>query len=328
MPFNIISTSPTFGHYVLEPLEFLRKHDCKVDLIPLDERASQEELMTFAKDYDAMIIGLDDINRRVIEAAKKLKVVTKHGAGIDNIDVKAATQKGIIVNNAPGANSDAVADLTMGLFLSLARRIPYADRVVKEGEWPRIIGSQVSSKILGIVGTGEIGKKVAKRALGLDMQLLLYDLVEDEELAALPAARYVELDELISASDYVSLHVPLTDNTRNMIAARELSLMKPGAYLVNVARGGVVDEAALFEALEAQKIAGAACDVFTAEPAHGNPLLSLNNLLATPHMGMYTQEALILTGMICAQDIVAVLEGRAPKYSVNSNELLAGRNGR
>jgi D-3-phosphoglycerate dehydrogenase len=321
MPFKIMSTSPTFGHYVHEPLDYFKDHGCQVDLLPLGKTATQDELISYAKKYHAMIIGLDDINSKVLMAAENLKVVTKHGAGIDNIDLSAATQKGIMVNSAPGANSDAVADLTLGLFIALAREIPFANQTVKDGNWPRIIGGQVSGKTLGIVGTGEIGKKVAKRAMGFSMDLLLYDVKKDAELSAHPSARYTGLKELLKKSDFVSLHVPMTNGTCGMISKPELELMKSSAYLVNMARGGVVDEPALFNALKERKIAGAACDVFVKEPAGDNPLLSLDNLLATPHMGMYTKEALILTGMICTKDIVAALKGETPKY-VNNPEVL------
>jgi len=170
---------------------------------------------------------------------------------------------------------------------------------------------------IGCIGVGQIGKKVARRALGFDMEVLVYDVVEDAEFAEETGARYLPLDEVLAKSDFISLHVPLVDSTRNLIGARELGLMKPSAFLVNVARGGVVNEEALLEALKAKQISGAAADVFTQEPAKGNPLLEIENLIATPHMGMYTREALIETGMMCVRNIVDALEGRRPQYLNN-----------
>lgn len=317
MTFKLVSTSPTFGFYVQEPVEYLKAHDCEVELIPQGKKLSEEELMECASDSDAMIVGVEKITGRVIQAGKNLKVIAKHGAGVDNVDMHEATAKGIVVTSAPGANSDAVADLTIGLFLALARRIPYADRSVKTGEWPRIVGAGFDKKTLGIVGVGQIGKKVAKRAAGFDMEVLVYDVIQDPEFADKLGVKYLPLDEVLTKSDFISVHVPLLDATRNMIGKREIDLMKPGAFLVNVARGGVVDEDALFEALKDNKIAGAACDVFTREPAKDNPLLTLENVIATPHMGMYTREALVDTGMMCVRYIVDTLEGRKPQFLNN-----------
>ena len=159
MKFKVLSTSPTFGYYTPEPLEFLKNHGGVVDLVPQGKKMSEEELIHSIKDYDAMIVGVEKITEAMIQSTEKLKIIAKHGAGVDNINVQAASGKRIVVISAPGANSDAVADLTMGLFLSLARKIPFADRSVREGGWPRIVGTQVSGKVLGIIGLGDIGKE-------------------------------------------------------------------------------------------------------------------------------------------------------------------------
>jgi len=317
MTFKIVSTSPSFGFYVQEPVDYLKAHGCEVELIPQGKKLSEAELLECASEVDAMIVAFENISERVIQTATNLKVVAKHGAGVDNIDMAAATKRGIVVTSAPGANSDAVADLTIGLFLALARQIPFADSSVKAGEWPRIIGSGFNNKTLGIVGTGQIGKKVARRAAGFDMEVLVYDVFEDTDFSTDTGATYLPLEEVLSKSDFISIHVPLTDKTRHLIGARELGLMKKSAYLVNVARGGIVDEDALLEVLNQKQICGAASDVFLQEPAKGNPLLEVENLIATPHMGMYTREALIDTGMICVRNIVDTLEGRRPQYLNN-----------
>jgi len=321
MAFKFVSTSPTFGYYAPGPVAYLKQHGCEVELAPQGKKLSEDELAAYAAGADAMVVGIEKITARVIEAGQKLKVIAKHGAGVDNIDMEAATRNGIVVTSAPGANSDAVADMTIGLFLALARRIPFADRSVKAGGWPRFAGTQLNGKTLGIIGVGQIGKKVAARAKGFDMRIVAYDVVQDADFASRFDARYLSLDEVLSESDFLSMHVPLTPATRNLIGARELGLMKNGAFLVNIARGGIIDEAALFSALQEKKIAGAALDVFAQEPPAGSPLLALDNLIATPHMGGYSMEALEETGMICVRTIVDVLEGRKPQFLNNPDVL-------
>jgi len=317
MVYKIISTSLTFGYYVSEPVEYLKDHGCELDLVPQGKKMSEEELIEAAKGYQAMIVGVEKITEPVIQASKNLKVIAKHGAGVDNIDMKMATERGIPVISAPGANSDAVADVTVGLFLSLARSIPLADRSVKEGGWPRMVGVQIHGKVLGIIGLGQIGKKVAKRAFGFDMKILAHDIIEDKDFAKKWGVTYISLDELLSKSDFISIHIPLLHSTRRLIGDRELRLMKEGAFLVNISRGDIVDEEALYHALKEGRIRGAALDVFSREPPEGSPLLKLNNLISTPHMGGYTFEALRETGMICARGIVDVLEGRPPQFLMN-----------
>ena len=321
MTFNILSTSPTFGYYANEPLEYLKNHGCKVDLVPRGKKMSEEELRENIRECNAMIVGVEHITESIIQASKKLKVIAKHGAGVDNIDLEAASGKGIVVFSAPGANSEAVADLTIGLFLSLARNIPFADRSVKGGGWPRIVGTQLNGKVLGIIGLGQIGKKVAKRALGFDMRVLAYDVFKDESYSQKCGITYLSLDEVLSKSDFLSIHVPLTLSTRRLIDERKLRLMKEGAFLVNISRGDIVDEEALYQVLKEGKIRAAALDVFYQEPPKESPLLTLDNVIVTPHMGGYTFEALKETGMICARGIIDVLEGRRPQFIVNPEVL-------
>jgi len=199
------------------------------------------------------------------------------------------------------------------LFLSLARRIPSADRLVRSGEWARMVEFQFSGKVLGIIGLGEIGKRVAKRASGFEMKILACDIVKDEVFAEKWNITYLPLNALLSESDFISLHVPLDDSTRGMIAEREIGLMKKTAYLVNIARGNIVDEKALYQALKENRIKAAALDVFSQEPPKDNPLLTLDNIIVSPHMGAYTYEALKKSGMACVIDIIDTLEGKMPK---------------
>ena len=317
MAYKIISTSPTFGYYAFEPVEYLKDHGCELDLVPQGKKMSEEELIESAKGYQAMIVGMEKITEAVIQASKNLKVIAKHGAGVDNIDVKTASDREIAVISAPGANSDAVADLTIGLLLSLARNIPFADRSVKEGGWPRIVGIQVNGKVLGIIGLGQIGKRVAQRASGFDMKVLAYDIFKDEGFAQKWGITYLPLEELLAKSDFLSVHIPLTPSTRGLIGEKELRLMKKDSFLVNISRGDIVDEEALYQALKEGRIKGAALDVFSSEPPKESPLLKLSNVISTPHMGGYTLEALKETGMICVRGIVDVLEGRQPQFAVN-----------
>ncbi len=317
MNLKVVSTSPTFGYYAAEPLEYLKTHGAQIILAPQGKKMSEQELIEFVRDFDAIIVGIEKITAQVIEASKKLRIITKHGAGVDNVDVKTSSGRGIVVTSAPGANSDAVADLTIGLFLSLAREIPFADRSVKEGKWPRLAGVQMNEKTLGIIGLGQIGKKVAKRALGFDMRVLVYDVIQDETFARQTGIRYVSLDELLTHSDFISIHVPLIPSTHRLIGERELGLMKKQAFIVNISRGNIVDEEALYRSLKEGKIRGAALDVFSQEPPTGSPLFSLNNVILTPHMGGYTLEALRDTGMICVRNIVDLFEGKRPQFIVN-----------
>jgi len=322
MTHKILSTSPSFGYFASEPLEYLKSHGCEWDLLPQGKKISQEELTDRIKGYDAIVVGMEEkITEGVLDAAVRLKVIAKHGAGVDNIDVGAATKKGIPVVSAAGANSDAVADLTIGLFISLARRIPFADRSVKEGKWPRIAGLQMNGKVLGIIGLGQIGKKVARRATGFDMKVLSYDVVKDEPFAEKWGITYLPLEEVLAQADFISIHIPLIPSTRGLIGEKELRLMKKDSFLVNVSRGTIVDEEALYRALNEGRIRGAALDVFGQEPAGENPLLKLDNFISTPHMAGYTQEALIETGMICVRAIVEVLNGRRPQNVINPQVL-------
>ncbi|MFC1941557.1 phosphoglycerate dehydrogenase [Chloroflexota bacterium] len=317
MTLKVLSTSPTFGYYVSEPLEYLKKHGCEVELVPQGEKLSEEELIEGVKECSALIVGVEKITEPVIQASGKLKIIAKHGAGVDNIDIKAAASRGVVVINASGANSEAVADLTIGLFLSLARSIPFADHSVKEGKWPRIVGVQLNGKILGIIGLGQIGKKVVKRALGFDMKVVVYDVLKDEAFAQKWGITYLSLDELLAESDFLSIHVPISPSTRRLIGERELRLMKKEAFLLNISRGDIVDEEALYQVLKEGRIKGAALDVLFNEPPRESPLLKLDNVILTPHMGGYTFEALRETGMICARGIVNVLEGRQPQFATN-----------
>lgn len=307
MAFKILSTSPTFGHYAVEPVKYLEQHGCQVELSPQGKKLTEEDLIGLVREIDAIIVGFDKMTQRVIGAGRRLKVIAKHGAGTDNIDTEAAARQGVSVISAPGANSDAVADLTLGLMLALARDLVKTDRSVREGNWPRVVGVQLGGKVLGIVGLGQVGRKVAARAAGFGMKIVAHDAAPDEAFAGRAGITYLPLDQLLSESDFVSLNVSLNAATNRLIGRSQLDLMKKDAFLINVSRGEVVDEEALYEYLKEKKIKAAALDVFAAEPLKDSRFAALDNVILSPHMGGYTYDALKDTGMICARGIIEVL---------------------
>ena len=293
------------------------KHVAEVD-VRLDLTA--ETLLDVLPEYDALVVrSQTKVTANVLAAGTRLRVVGRAGTGVDNIDLDAANRQGILVVNAPASNSIAVAELTIGLMLALARHIPQAHSSLQSGKWERTkySGWEVRGKTLGLVGFGRIAAEVARRARALEMNIIAYDPIINAERAAQLGVAPVTLDELVAQADVVSLHVPLIDATRNLFDATRLAQMKRGAYLINCARGGIVDENALAEALASGQIGGAALDVFAKEPPTG-PLLALPNLIGLPHLGASTEEAQALTAADVAEGVVDALAGRSPRYAVNA----------
>lgn len=317
MSFKVLVTSTSFGKVVKDPVELLDKKGYQIVWNELGRPLKENEVMERIKGVDAYIAGLDEITAKAIEAADKLKVISKYGAGIDNIDVEAATKRKIIVTNTPGTNTEAVADLTFGLMLAVARKIPQADESTKKGEWEKFFGSAVYGKTLGIVGMGDIGRSVARRARGFNMRVIYWSRRRKSDIEEETGANYTDLKSVLKEADFVSLHLALTPETKNIIGEDEIKLMKPTAFLINTARGPLIDEDALYRCLKEQVIAGAAVDSYVTEPPKGSPLLSLTNIITTPHMGGYTYEALRNMGMTSVENIIDVLEGRKPKFVVN-----------
>jgi D-3-phosphoglycerate dehydrogenase len=278
---------------------------------------SDTELMEVIPEIDGYIAGLDTISRQVIEAATNLKVIARYGVGVDAVDLEAAEEKGIIVTNTPGANSASVAELTVGLMLSLARNIPFAAQVTKSGEWPRLGGLSLEGKVVGLLGFGAIGQQVARRLSGFDCKILAYDPVVDELQSAELNVELVPREDVLRQADFVSLHCPLTDETKGMVDPVFLGQMRDGAYLINTSRGELVDENALYEAIYNEKLRGAALDVFAKQPPNpDNPLLSLEQVIPTPHMGAHTDGATNAMGWIALSDCLAVLRGEQPEHRV------------
>ena len=301
-------------------LDLLRRHaqiDVRTTLSP-------EELVTAIAGYEGLVVRSQTrVTADVVEAGSELRVIGRAGVGVDNIDVEAATRRGVVVVNSPTAVNVAAAEHTLGMLLALARHIPEASASLRAGRWDRSLytGVEIRGKVLGIIGIGNIGSEVARRAGALEMKLLATDPFASDEYASHLGARLVPLEELLGEADFVSLHVPLTAATHELIGRRELALLKPGARLLNCARGGIVDEQALLEAIESGRLAGAALDVFANEPPTGSPLLAHPRVVATPHLGASTEEAQVGAAVEVAEQVIAVLEDEPARYAVNAPAL-------
>jgi D-3-phosphoglycerate dehydrogenase len=281
---------------------------------------ARDDFLAMLPDYDALIVRSQvQVDATAIAAAQRLKVVGRAGVGVDNIDVQAATSAGIAVVNAPTANTIAAAEHTLALILALSRHVAAADASVRRGEWRRadFMGAELNGRTLGIVGLGRVGLAVADRARAFEMTLLGSDPLVRADAAAAHGVRLVELDAMLPAADVITLHVPLAAATRGLIDATRLARLKPGALLVNVARGGIVDEAALAEALSVGRLGGAAIDVFEHEPVRDSPLLSAPNTVLTPHLGASTAEAQERASLEVVEGVIDVLAGRPAAYQVN-----------
>ncbi len=280
----------------------------------------KEKLLEKVEDADAIIVrSATKVTKEVLDRAKKLRVIGRAGVGVDNIDVKEATKRGIVVVNAPDASSITVAELTIGLMLALARNIVKANNSLKARKWEKkkLMGVELRGKTLGIIGLGRIGSQVAKKAKAFEMRVIAYDPFIPEEVARSIGVELKSLEDVLREADFLTLHVPLTEKTRHLIGEREINIMKDGAYLINCARGGVVDEKALYKALKEGKLSGAALDVFEKEPPFESPLLDLENVIVTPHLGASTVEAQRLASLIVCEEVKNVLLGKPAKNVVN-----------
>jgi D-3-phosphoglycerate dehydrogenase len=281
-----------------------------------------EEVLERIGGYAGLIVrSATKVTAEVIERADNLKAIGRAGIGVDNIDVEAATKRGILVANAPASNTVAAAEHTLALMLAAARRIPAADSSLRNGEWNRSAfkGVEVAEKTLGLVGLGHVGTIVARGAVGMGMRVIAYDpYVSEERMRSMNVERAESLDEIFEASDFVSLHVPRTPQTAGIVDAGALEKMKPSAYLINAARGGIVDETALYNALKEGAIAGAALDVFEEEPTTDSPLFALPNVVVTPHLGASTAEAQDRAGVTAAEQVAVALRGAVPLHAINA----------
>ncbi|MFH8133423.1 phosphoglycerate dehydrogenase [Pantoea osteomyelitidis] len=313
---KVICTSPSFAKYDATPIETLKQNG--FELITLAADAPLSALEPHLAETVAMIVAFTNVNDALLANAPNLKIVCKHGVGVDNIDLEATRARDIYVTNVPDANKHAVADFAFALILNSARQVTQAAFETRAGHWPRIFATDVYGKTLGIIGLGNIGKQVALRAKGFNMRVIAFDFYPDEKFAAEHNIEFVSMDRLTEASDFITLHTPLTDETRNLFDRARIGRMKKSAFLINVSRGGVVNEQDLFHALQDNVIAGAAADVFVQEPLETHPLFSLANFIPTSHIAGYTDGAISAIGERCVQQILqSITQGERPMNVMN-----------
>ena len=282
---------------------------------------TEAELVRQIGAYDALIVRSGtQVTRPVIQAGFHLQVIGRAGVGVDNIDLEAATERGVLVVNAPDGNSIAAAEHTIAVMLALARHIPQADSSLREHKWERkrFMGVEITGKTLGVIGMGRIGREVARRGRGLGMRVLAYDPYVSHDHAERLGVELRDLDHILARADFLTVHVPLTPTTRGLIGARELAMLKPSARVINCARGGIIDEAALNDALAQGLLAGAAFDVFSHEPPLDSPLLDNAKVVVTPHLGASTHEAQVAVAVDVARQVLDVLNGKPPAHPVNA----------
>ena len=290
-------------------------------IVDVRDKISAEELLEIIGEYDALMVrSASKVTAEVIERATKLKIIGRAGVGVDNIDIPAATARGIIVINSPGGNTIAATEHTFAMMMSLSRKIPVANETMQKGQWNRkqYVGVELKGKTLGVIGLGRIGIGVSKRALGFEMNVIGYDPYVNEERANELGIKVVSLDELITSSDFITVHMPLTADTKNMISINEMKKMKNSVRLINCARGGIINENDLATAIKEKIIAGAAIDVFVEEPiSKDHPLIGLDNVVLTPHLGASTIEAQIGVSLDVSKGIKAALNGEPVLNAVN-----------
>lgn len=299
-------------------LEYLHAAGCRVDVktppSPVHERWQMEQV----RDAEALVFAMERVSAQLLEAAPKLKVIARPGVGYDTVDLAAATRRKIAVTIAAGANHQSVADFAMGLLLLCARGIMEGAHSCQERRWDRVIGTEVWEKTLTVVGLGRIGRGMIRRARGFDMRVLAVVRSQDREFAAQHGVEFVSLEEGLRRADFVSLHAPLNAQTENLLDERALGLMKPGAFLINTSRGGLIDEFALAAAVRNKRLAGAALDVLREQGANSSsPLIGVPGIIVTPHMATFAREAMDRVALSVAQSIVAVLRGERPPSVVN-----------
>jgi len=307
---HVLVTSTSFGRFDSRLKQELEEQVGRVSYNESGKPLSPAELVALLPDVDGYIAGLDNINRAVLEAADQLQVVARYGVGTDRVDLEAARELGIVVTNTPGANAVSVAELTLALILNLVRPVISASEQTRSGGWPRTSGLTLEGKTIGLLGLGAIGKEVAKRLHGFACRLLAYEVLPDKIFAAGYNVSLVTLDELLAGSDILSMHIPVLPQTRQLVNTSFLARMKEGSYLINTARGELVDEQALFEAITSGHLAGAALDAFAQEPPGAeNALLRLPQVIPTPHMGAHTDGATNAMGWMALRNCLAVLKG-------------------
>jgi glyoxylate reductase len=312
-----------------QALDLLRRNGVDFGFNPKDEPPSERSLIREVSNVDGLLCLLTEkITSDIVDAGKKLKVIANIAVGYDNVDLKRATEKGIFVTNTPGVLTETTADLAWALLMASARRIVEADRFLRAGKWKIqwnlmfMTGLDINGKTLGILGLGRIGQALARRARGFNMRILYYDEKRNTDAEAEFGVKYTEMETLLKEADFISIHVPLSEKTRNMIGERQLAMMKRTAILVNTSRGPIVDEHALYDALKRGTIAGAGLDVFQKEPIErSNPLIKLDNVVLVPHIGSASVETRTRMAVMAVNNAISALKGEIPQNLVNPDVL-------
>lgn len=315
---RLLVTPTSYGKNDLRLKTELEAQVGEVIYNPTGKPLASAEVAQLLPGIDGYIAGLDDIDVDALRSADRLKVIARYGVGVDNVDLSAAKERGIVVTNTPGANSVSVAELALGLMLALARQIPEAVEAVHQGKWPRYPGISLEGKTIGILGLGAIGKQLARRLAGFDCKILAFDPFADSAFAKDHQIELAPMEEVIKQADFVSLHLPLLPETRGLVDETFLKGMKKGSFLINTSRGETVDENALLKAIQSGHIKGAGLDAFTIEPPDPeNPLLALPQVIATPHLGAQTDGATSNMGWLAMRDCLAVLRNEKPVFTIS-----------
>ena len=304
---KILTSPSSFGQISTEPYEIIEKNGYTVIKNPYGRKLTEDEVIALASDCVGIVAGVESLSSRVMDALPKLKCISRVGVGMDSVDLEYADKKGIVVVNTPDGPTRSVAELTLALTLSLIRRVPQADSRMKQKKWEKQTGNLLHNKTVGIIGLGRIGKMVAEMFRALGNPVIGYDLFPNQSWANSMGVKICDLNQVLSDSDIVTIHIPGKKDNTAVIDAHELSLMKKGAFLINIARGGVVDEAALFQSLKSGQLAGAGIDVFTKEPYSG-PFCELDNVVLTPHLGSYAEEGKLQMEIDAVNNIVDTLK--------------------
>ncbi len=303
-----------------DDLDLIREQGHEVELFSQAETLAGGALAAYVGGFDALLVGLDPVTTEMLSGGR-LKVVSRFGIGVDSVDVEAATEAGIMVTNTPGASKIGVAELAISLMFSLARQLPQHHNWTKAGGWRRRLGFELSGKTLGLVGLGQVGKEVARRAVSLGMRVVAHDIAWNQDFSRKHEIERGSLENVLSRSDFVSLHVPSAPDTIGLMGEKQLKMMKKGAMLINTARGSLIDEEALYSALISEHLGGAALDVFAAEPPAGSPLLDLDHVIFSPHQGGETRESYRNYSRMCTDNVLAALRGDRPPNIVNPEVL-------
>lgn len=301
----------------IQALEVLANYSQDLVFNPMGRPLTEDELIELLKDCDGYLAGLDYITERVINSCGKLKIISRYGAGVDRVDLNAAKAKGIAVTNTPGVNAQAVAELAIGLIMSLTRKIPFLNNHTRQNEWVRITGIELRGKTLGILGLGAIGKTLAKIAQGFSMKVISYDPYINQDYALANNICVKTFDEVIQESDIISLHLPLTPSTKHLINGEVMASMKKGTILVNTSRGGLIDEDAAYRLLKSGHLGGLGLDAFELEPPNNSPLFELDNVVVTPHTGAHTKEATDNMANDSVKNLIDVLSGNSCPFILN-----------